>query len=102
MTTAQPSLFIKSEKLYGDSWGSAKTLHIITVVHVDESLSSVKAAINMVKSQIEDITTPHYWSEYDCTGRYSTSRFELIYKSYSSYDMGHLQYIYIEHGSYDV
>lgn len=82
-----------------DSDGYAKKTHVITFNEIGD-LSTLKMALSQVDQVISnDIYVEREYSQYDCTGRYSTSEMDRVHRSFS---YGTLLVIYNEFGSYDI
>jgi len=82
-----------------DNSGYKKTTHVITIDDI-KNLTDLKSALG----KVEDVVYDELWvecerSQFDCTGKYSTSEMERVHRSFS---YGTLLVIYNEFGSYDI
>ena len=90
---------IKSIIAGWDDYGYKKTTHVITFDDI-KNLSELKSALRKMQEIIwEDIYSPREYSQYDCTGSYSTNKIEQVHRSLS---YGTLLVILNEYGSYDI
>jgi hypothetical protein len=72
----------------------------VSVRREETTLHDAKECIRKVRSFVNDeVFIPRTYSEYDCTGRPSTSSIDLISKLYTR---GWIHYIYLHHISFDV
>ena len=82
-----------------DDYGYSKTTHVITIDNI-KNLTELKLALTEVGELIwGELYTPREYSQYDCTGRYSTSEMERVHRSFTH---GTLLVIYNEFGSRDI
>jgi len=90
---------IKTISTAWDEAGYEKRTHIITIWDI-KNLTDMKSALRQVEEVIwDDIYVPREYSQYDCTGRYSTSKIDRVHRSFS---YGTLLVIINEYGSYDI
>ena len=79
--------------------GYSKKTHVITFNEIAD-LTNLKMALSQVDQVISnDIYVEKEYSQYDCTGRYSTSKIDRVHRSFS---YGTLLVIINEYGSYDI
>jgi hypothetical protein len=90
---------IKTISTGWDDSGYEKRTHIITIWDI-KNLTELKSALRRVEEVIwDDIYAPKEYSQYDCTGSYSTSKIQKVHRSFS---YGTLLVILNEYGSYDI
>jgi uncharacterized protein YerC len=90
---------IKTISTAWDEAGYEKRTHIITIPNI-ENFADLRSAFRQVKEVIwDDIYVPREYSQYDCTGSYSTRKIERVHRSLS---YGTLLVIVNEYGSYDI
>jgi uncharacterized protein YerC len=82
-----------------DDYGYKKTTHVITIDDI-KNLTDLKSALRQVDQVIwEELYEEREYSQYDCTGSYSTSKIQKVHRSFS---YGTLLVILNEYGSYDI
>ncbi len=90
---------IKTISTGWDDSGYEKRTHIITIWDI-KNLTELKSALRRVEEVIwDDIYSPKEYSQYDCTGSYSTSKIQKVHRSFS---YGTLLVILNEYGNYDI
>ena len=90
---------IKSIPIVWDDYGYKKTTHVITFNEIAD-LGKLKMALSQIEQVISnDLYVEKEYSQYDCTGKYSTNKIEQVHRSFS---YGTLLVILNEYGSYDI
>jgi len=90
---------IKTISTAWDEAGYEKRTHVITIWDI-KNLTDMKSALRQVEEVIwDDIYVGREYSQYDCTGRYSTGKIDRVHRSFS---YGTLLVIINEYGSYDI